>query len=197
MSNIDSGNSSDNPYQAAAPVSAQIDLGNRKPTSITVFGIINVVFAAMGLCGFAWLLVTTFVPMPQGENILAEFTENPTYKTITLAQQGVAFLITILLLIAGIGLINGRPYGRRLSIAYAIVHIVFSLLTIGLNIAYIMLPAVAKANDFPEGTERVTLMVAGSAAGIAPICGWLYPILLLIFMNRASVVNYMRARARE
>jgi hypothetical protein len=194
MSNYDPGNSSNNPYQATASSPPPAMLGNRKPTSITVFGIMNVVFAAMGLCGLAWLLIATQLPIEQGDNPLEEFTTDTTFTRFTIAQQVMGFVVTVLLLVAGIGLINGKPYGRKASIIYAIVVILLSLVTLGFNIAYIMLPALAAANEVSDGQEKMTLIIAGSAVGIQPICGWIYPILLLIFMNRAPVVNYMRAQ---
>lgn len=194
MSNNEFRDPSDNPYQSAIPTPALV--GNTKPTSITVFGILNVVYGVMGLCS----TIVFFIQMalmgsqPQVDNPILELTNTPVYHGFTLVQMGLNFLATIVLLTSGVGLLGGKPYGRTLSIIFA----VFSLISVVVNIVFtaifLLMPLMERASEMGEGPEKMGLVFGGIALTAGGLCGTIYPIVLLVFMMRAPVVNYMRAQ---
>ncbi len=57
---------SPNPYQASVPndVTAPV-VEAKKPTSIVVFGILNLVFGAFGILGLALTILTLFLDLPR------------------------------------------------------------------------------------------------------------------------------------
>ncbi len=112
-----------NPYQATVPTPGAIPPGEiKKPTSMVVFGILNLVFGAFGILGLVIVLVSLFLDLPQDPNPIQELMNNPTYKTLNIVLQVLATVLVLMLLTSGIGLINGKLYGRRLAITTRLVR---------------------------------------------------------------------------
>lgn len=182
-----------NPYQATSAPGAMPPGPTNKPTSVVVFGILNVVFGGFGLLAIVFAILSLFLDLPKDpNNPIQQIMEDPTYKVLNIFMQVVGVVLAGLLLGSGIGLINGKLYGRRLAINYAIATMLFVLVGSAINIAYISLPAFAHAAELPDGPEKVGAIAGGSAIFVQPVCGLIYPVLLLIFMMRAPVKNYFR-----
>ncbi len=78
--------------------------------------------------------------------------------------------MTFVLLASGVGLINGKLYGRRLAIIYAIVALVSVLLSSIINFIFVVFPAFAMANDLPAGEEKIGAIVTGAIFAVLPVC---------------------------
>ncbi|MGN6135426.1 MAG: hypothetical protein ACTHOU_13075 [Aureliella sp.] len=194
MSNNEFGENSPNPYQAASPTFS-LPSGT-KPAAITVFGILNIVFGIMGLCGVLGFAIQTMVLENQGQidNPILEMTNTPIYFGFTVVQTGLGFLASIILLTSGIGLLNGKPYGRTLAIIWAIFQLIASVVGIVFTAIFLMMPLMERAETMADGPEKMGLIFGGIGATAGGLCGMIYPIVLLIFMMRASVVNFMRSQ---
>ena len=97
----------------------------QRPTSATVFGILNLIFSALGLCGTGFgifsLLVFQNPEMGGGAQVpltLELMRENPAYQAFTFVSIGLGAVSAILLAVSGIGLLKLRPWGRTLCIVY-------------------------------------------------------------------------------
>ena len=194
MSNNEFGDSTDNPYQAIGraplvPVSS-------KPTSLTVFGIINIVYGVMGVCGVAAMSIQMALvdAQPQMDNPMIDLTNSPIYRGYTIVQLILNVLFTILLLVSGFGLLAGKPYGRTLSIVWSICSLIMGVIGIVFVTMFLIVPLMERANAMDEGPEKMALMFGSIGAGVGGLCGMIYPVVLLIFMMRAPVVNYMRVQ---
>lgn len=200
MSNNDFGNIP-NPYQAAAPAPGGPPPG-AKPVSLTVFGIINIVWGALGLCGFVGTGVQYFVLSAQQQQapnpVFDLMRDNATYFGYMMASMVLGFFATIALITGGIGLLNGKMYGRTLSIAYALYAIVFGILGIVFNLLFLITPMMEQLGNVPQGPQRTGAMAGfiGVTVG-SGLCGLIYPIVLLIFMMRAPIVNYLRSQQQH
>lgn len=182
-----------NPYQATTPVPGVVVGDTKKPTSMVVFGILNLVFGVFGILGLLFAVFSAFLDLPQDpNNPLQAYMNDPTLKTLMLVSQVFASILAVLLVISGVGLINGKLFGRRLAIIYAIGTMLLVVIVAVINISFISLPVLAHASELPEGPEKIGAIIGGSAFFIQPICGFIYPVLLLIFMMRAPVKNYFR-----
>ncbi len=144
-----------------------------KPTSVTVFGILNIVFGGLGLLCmpfvvFGFLYADRFV---QVEITFAD-------KIWSLFGFIVGFGFSIWQLTLGIGLLTLRSWARRGTIGYAYADIVWTLLGVGWNILALYL-------------GWTTPMEGGLTAYIGGTCGVLfsliYCVLLLIFMQTTKV----------
>ena len=139
------------------------------PVSIKVFGILNIVFAGLGLIAAAFLAALYYGAgglLEPGE--LDEIFASSGYLTFLKLTVIIAVGEAILLLVAGIGLLKHRAWGRSLAIGYAIL----SLFTTVIGMF-------------------VTAHYAGGAEAAGDLKGVAYPIILLVFMLRPNVTRYL------
>ena len=91
----------------------------QRPTSVTVFAILNLVFAALGVFGLIGSL-TLFTTVDAGNNpVVKIMQDNPGYKTWIMASIPLGLAACIVLLASGIGLLSLKPWARWLAIGYA------------------------------------------------------------------------------
>lgn len=144
-----------------------------KPTSVTVFGVLNIVFGGLRLLFLSFgLLVGVAATQKTMETTAA-------YKTWTLASCLVGIGFSIWLLVLGIGLVTMKKWARGGSVIYACVMIVWIIVIASMNIAALSL----KWINIPEAILPVFIgsMVGGMCGGL------IYPVLLLIFMQTEKV----------
>jgi hypothetical protein len=166
----------------------------QRPTSVTVFGILNIVFAALGIIGVLCTAVL-FVVLGTNPNNPA-FQNNPTFEIIQNSPAYAAWLkLSIVLgllssaalLAAGIGLFYLKPWARMLSIVYGIYGIVLIIVNTVVSYFFLIQPMLQKAHE-AQGPEGVGAAIGGAVGGMCGGClGIIYPILLLIFMLRPNV----------
>ncbi len=103
----------------------------KRPTSVTVFGILNIVFAALGILGvLGSLMVFTVLVTSSNNPVVQVIHDNPAYAAWMKIGGVLGLIVSGGLLAAGIGLLLLRPWGRILSIAYSIYS--FVMVPIGL-----------------------------------------------------------------
>lgn len=144
-----------------------------KPTSVTVFGILNIVFGGLGLiCTPFSLLLGVSAAQKTMEMTSA-------YKMWTIASGFIGIGFSIWLLVLGIGLVTMKRWARSGSVIYACVAIVWTLVGVGINLAALSLKWVS----MPEA--EMAGFMGGTFGGMCG--GMIYPILLLIFMQTKKV----------
>src|SRR2546426_936613 len=159
----------------------------QRPASVTVFGILNIVFAVFGLFGI-FATVALFSLTEQSNNPVVRIVrENPSYAGWLKVSIPLGLLGCAALLAAGIGLLRLRPWGRKLSLAYAIYAIVLGAVGMVMNFIFLLRPMFEEAaqKQGPEAAGAIGGAVGGSIGGCV---GLIYPVLLLIFMTRPNVV---------
>lgn len=164
----------------------------QRPLSVTIFGILNIGFALLGL--LAAVASSLFSPpkavplknspTPSTNNAAASNTfnihaevgsfSNPRYDAWQKIDRPVGAVFSVGLLSAGIGLLCLQNWARILSIIWGVYGIISSLLN-----GILMLGGTAS-------------MIFKIAAVIAAGLSLLYPILLLIFMFRPNVVAALK-----
>lgn len=187
---------STNPYQSPLPYSPGTNFThtNIRPTSGTVFGILNIVFGSLGICGMIFTVGMLLVPQnPNVPNPVIEImNENPGYRVFQNVGIGLGFIATTVLIVAGIGLLKLKPFGRKLSIGYGIYVIISALVGFVVNWIFLLGPLMEKMNTLPPGPAQAGA-IGGLIGGVAgPCIGLVYPVLLLIFMFRKNVIEAYR-----
>ena len=182
--------SEENPYHS--PNSTQHSLGQMppgKPTAIKVFGILHLIFGAMGILGLLLSSVMLFATGPQNQGMpnpaLEMMNANATYKIFMMVTLGLGLIFTVVLIFAGVGLLQSRKYGRSLSNWYAIYAILSAIIGAVVNYIFLIAPMLEQA---PQGGPAAAGAVGGAIGGLAGGCfGTIYPILVLIFINKQNV----------
>lgn len=184
---------SSNPYQPPSAFSNQFEnMPPQRPAAATVFAILNIVFGVVGLCTIPLSAMMFFFPfdkaMTENNPALRLMEENTFYRLFMQGALGLGFIVAIVLIIAGVGLYQLKPYGRTLSIGYAIYGIVMNLVSIAVN-CFLVFPAlIEQANTIGPGPEQAGAY-GGLAGGILGGCvGFIYPVILLIFMFRPNMI---------
>lgn len=156
------------------------------PLSIRVFGVGNIVFGVMGLlCLPVTGAILAFASLFRAETGRAEM---PVWHAGWLVfALTLSFFLVIALLVSGVGLCRLREWGRKLALAYAWVDVVQSLVAFGVNLYVSPWTTGHAGAAVSHGLAAVfyTLLLA---------IGLTYPVLLLVFLRRASVREALQAR---
>ena len=186
-----------NPYQNSMP---QSNWGSppaappTKPTSMTVFGILNIIFGTLGICGTIFAGFALFAQqMVQQNNPAIEMMQaSPAMYAFQLVTTALGFVATIVLIIAGIGLLQTKGYGRTLSIGYSIYAMIAGIVGTIFTMIFVVMPMINRIQDVPDGPDKAGVVggaIGGAVGGVIGGCiGLIYPALLLFFMTRPNVV---------
>ena len=165
-----------------------------RPVSTLVLGILNLVFGAMGLLGIAMTIAMMFIPQPKSPNpnpFMRLIQENEGYALFMKISVPLGLVASVVLLLAGVGLLRLRLWGRHLSIGYAIYAIIAAVVGAAAN-CYFLMPLLEKASRMPAGPEQMGLIVGAISGMVGGCVGILYPAILLFFMFRPNVVAAMQ-----
>ena len=155
-----------------------------RPTSVTVFGVLNIVKAGYGM--FSAIASITLLLALSGSNnpITKMLHAQPAFAAWTVLCIPLGLLSCTILLVAGIGLLCLKSWARKLSIAYAIYGIGMHILATAVSSIFLIQPFLKNNHD----SQAATIAIFGLIGGGIGIClGLIYPILLLVFMLRPTV----------
>jgi hypothetical protein len=166
----------------------------QRPTSVTVFGILNIVFAVFGVLGLIASIALFFLPADSNNPVIKLIHENPAYAAWLKISIPLGLLSCSALLAAGIGLLRLKSWARVLSMAYAIYAIGFGILGMVINFIFLVQPMLEQARQ-QQGPEAAGAFGGAIGGSIGGFFGLIYPVLLLIFMLRPTVVAAFRSIA--
>ena len=96
----------------------------------------------------------------------------------------VSLIISIILIVTGIGLLNLRRWARLWACGYAWFAIIWGIIGVVVNIVSIT------SDLHGVSHENMPAVIGGAVGGMCGgIVGLVYPILLLIFMTRPNVIE--------
>ncbi len=166
----------------------------QRPTSVVVFGVLNLIFGALGIVGTLFSSAILFMPERPGikNPVLELVKQNAGYAAFLKVSLVLGLLAAAVVLLAGIGLLASKAWGRTLSIVYAIYGIVASVVGVIANYFFLVAPLMQRATKMPAGPEQAGA-IGGAIGSLFGGCfGLIFPVLLLIFMCRAPVVAFFR-----
>ncbi|MFA5784530.1 MAG: DUF4339 domain-containing protein [Phycisphaerae bacterium] len=140
-----------------------------RPASVTVFGILNIVFGSLGLICTPFSLALIFV-MPEQQNI-TEIT-----KLWLIIGSALGFCLNILLLTLGIGLLRLKASARKWLLVYGWFTIFWVIVATVINTILIL------SGQYGYAEQQMASALGGACGGL--VGGLAYPILLIIFMMR-------------
>jgi len=153
----------------------------QRPTAVTVFGILNIIFAALGfITMIASVAMFAAVGTDTKNPVIQLIHDSPAYAAWMRVSIGLGLVASAALLAAGIGLLKLQPWARILSIVYAIYSMMMVLVGTVVNYVWLVQPLLAQAHKKQDAEAGA---IGGAIGGMAGGCfGMIYPILLLIFM---------------
>jgi hypothetical protein len=158
----------------------------QRPTSATVFGILNIAFAAYGVFGIIASAMMLFSNGNSNNPVVKIMHENPGYLAWMKLTVPLGLIGCVVLLVAGIGLLKMKEWARKLSIGYAIYAILFGLAGSVVTFLYLVRPMIEQASH-QHGPEAAG-MIGGAVGGLIGSCfGMIYPILTLVFLTRPKL----------
>jgi len=168
----------------------------QRPTSIMVFGILNIVFGVLGFCGTASSL-SMFVVEDDGSNpVIPLMRESALYQGFMYASIPLGLIASGALIASGIALLKDLPWGRTLAIIYGWYAIIGAIVGAIINALVLLPPALERSAG--QMTPEDAGLIGGALAGTCgALIGMIYPVLLLIFMNRAKVRDWLDPTRRQ
>ena len=163
----------------------------QRPPAVTIFGILNIVFAAFGAFGILASLVMLSMPMASNNPALRMMRENPAYMAWMKLSIPLGLLASAALLVSGIGLLCLKGWARLLAIGYAIYALISRTAGMILNFFFVIRPMLQTAHH-QQGPEAIGAIAGVFGGAIGGCFSLVYPILLLIFMTRPKVVAAFR-----
>lgn len=185
-------------------MSDQQDQGQKPPKAGRVIGILNIIFGGLGIfSGFISIIVFGVInSLLRG--VAAEFTYEIEALFVTMQQffvivlilTFIQFIINVLGLAGGIGLVKKRYWGILVSNIYAgaTIALSFAVYFIVRHMMALFLSAPSITASIPQEELFVLDVIKNIVPGIAGITsiifGSAYPALVLILLNRAKVRYY-------
>jgi hypothetical protein len=173
-----------------------------RPTAVLVLGILHIVFGSLYLllatCGGLLLLAGADKMTPKDQTELQARAqehlrqEYPLLTALGPALQVLNVALAAVLVVAGAGLLNMRPWARRASLGYAFTHLAVLAWTLVTSVLY-TLPALNafledEAARNPKAASLASLMRAGMPVGIGVNAVLMaYPVVVLVTLLRPSV----------
>lgn len=153
-----------------------------RPTSITTLAIINLVFAGLGVIGLLFTWAMYFGGMELGpRNPVVEIAHrSPEYMTFLKWSILTGALAIVALLSSGLGLLKMRLWARKIAIAYSVFNMIMGIVGMVVTQHYVIGP-LSQSHD-----QAASMGAMGGYMG--GILGLAYPIILLAFMFKRSVV---------
>lgn len=191
---------STNPYASPTPFgdpSSYRSPTPERPVAGVVFGILHIVFGLLGICGNVISAFMFFIPvnaqMAAQNPVLKLMNDSPAYRLFNQSAVVVGMVATLVLLAAGTGLLMQRPFGRQLSIGYAIYGIIAVILGFLINVLVVFPMLMKNFNEAGPGPEQAGA-IGGIVGGIiGTVLGLVYPALVLYFMYTPKMIAAYRS----
>lgn len=193
-----------NPYQPQASSQGSVLLRGQRPPVATIFGMLNLVFGIIGVCsslvavgGFAFIFnvldAKTKAQMKLDES-MQQFND-PVFFGFFVMQMVLGTILSVVIIISGIGLLKFKPWGRKLANFYAVSYLLLLFIGVIINIVYTVIPAINSANNPGASADKIGAAVGGSFGAVLSVCfGVIFPICILIFLNRRQFIDQIQAQ---
>ena len=158
-----------------------------RPTSLLVLGILNICFGALAGIGAVGALFMIFMTQTQGgtSGTWAMAGASPTVFILQQALNLLGGLVGLALGVAGVGLLLMKPWGRRVSLSCAVYMILQTVLGVAL--------AAFQFAPLTGAGAPIWVMVGSLVVGTC--FALIYPIVLLVLLNRPIVIDAFRRAA--
>lgn len=183
-------------YQAPSSAVAAVPppVPQVKPPAVTVFGVLHLVFAGLGLLMAAWSLFGLFMGdvfsgLTSQQQMAAQAALQEKMNPMTIVSIVCSVIVAVPMIVAGVKLLRNGKGALKWSNAYAYLSLFTKLVSVVL-VFVIMVPAMDEMAETITGGEPLPggmskwisgSMVIGALLGAVVSC--IYPVMTLIFLN--------------
>ena len=160
----------------------------KRPVSVLVFGIINIIFGVFGVLGFAGHLVVKLelIPIPgvKEHPVMQLMAANASYALYIEVLAILGFVAAILIIAASIGMFQLKPWARAVTIGWCTYSVLITILGAVVNHVMVTQPTLAEAGDGPKRVEILTRIVFALVFTVLLVA---YYVLVMAMLSRANV----------
>lgn len=150
-----------------------------RPQSVTVLGILNIVFGGMSLMCSPLGIIGLIMPQPN-----SPFQMTAGMKLFAFTGYIFGFIFAVVLLVSGIGLLKLKSWARQAAYIYGWVAIVWGILGLFVNLILFM------PNLSGVSQEAMPAVIGGIIGGMCGgVLGLIYPAILVIFLRKPHVIE--------
>lgn len=166
----------------------------QRPTSVTVFGVLNIAFGILGILATAMNILSLAMLGTQAGSMPSGVFNPMSHPLMSLWMKiniPVGIVVNIVLVAAGIGSLRLRPWARKASILYAAFAIFVTIVGVIIN-SVVMIPMMSGLD--PAKPNSMAMMFGFIGGTVGALLGLIYPTLLWYFYTRPHVVAAFEGR---
>jgi hypothetical protein len=201
------------PYQApASPPPMFPPSIHFEPAAVKVFGVIHLIFAGLGILMATWSVFSSQINQlfPQSNDPTQQLSlkYQAEFQWLSIMSGCFMLILAAMLITSGLKLVRSQPDGVKWSHRYAWTSIATKLITLVLNLIYILpvtnqmmeeiIRSTPSSPGMPSGMEATMQTIMKGSVGIGIVGGGIialtYPVLALFFLSRPAVKEWVAAR---
>ncbi len=164
----------------------------QRPASILVFGILNIVFGLLGICGLAGTSAILLVSNNDPKNVSIQvMKDSPTYMGFLAVATFVGLIATIALVVCGFGLINNKNWARKGTVFIGWYQLVGAVVGLVMNAVCIWGPLLERAAAEPQPALALGMRAGLIGGVVGTVIGMIWPAASIYFMTRPHVIAYL------
>jgi len=159
------------------------------PKSVAVFGVLNLLIAALQLIVTGLLVMPLLTAQHASNPALATLREDRFLYGFLVATTVVGVVLILMLAIAGIGLLQSQSWGRQLSVIYGTLEIVATFISLLTVYLYLFEPLIEAVSVQGSDSDKDIVRRAAFEVLLSALGSLIYPVILLAFMTRCRIVE--------
>ena len=157
----------------------------KRPTAVTVFGVLNIVWAGFGFICIPLGALGMAFSQDQMHEIIKE---SRVYTLWTWIYMGIGLIGSGIQLATGIGLLRLRPWARTLAVYYSGFSLVIGILGMILDTLLFYRPALEQFSSQQAGPEAVGMFVGIGLGVLISLLALVYAVALIVVLTRPRIV---------
>lgn len=166
---------------------SQVAYPSDRPTSVTVFGILHLIFGSLGLCGTLFSISTMFTSPPSNNPFMPDL-DQPLISTWMIVGTVLGIAGCVIMAVAGFGLLQMKPWARTTAVIYAIYSVVMSVVGVFVNYYFLQMNGAFPNSGLLGQPSMLAITLVSSCLSM------IYPIATWYFLTRPHVMAVFDAR---
>jgi hypothetical protein len=146
------------------------------PVVVKVFGLLHIIFGSFGLVAAPF----GFLNRSTSAGLFSQLGVSPIYLTWFEISLVLGPILSLILIVLGIGLLRRQSWARSGSILYSVISIILTILSTAIT----LVGFAGVGGETPDFAAVIWIRIGAIIGGVI---GLIYPILTIIFMTKPNV----------